>query len=323
MTLNSEITLHELAGNKMLFHANLDGRKLKDWVDDNQRLIQAVINESGVILIRGLKRMTSSQFSGILEQLFAGPLLDYTYRSTPRTHLRGNVYTASEYHSELTIVQHNESSYSNCWASRLGFYCQQPSKSGGETPIADSLKVYELIPQEIREEFERKGLRYVRNYGLVDLPWQEVFQTEDKAVVEASCIENNLDFDWTEGGLRTTQLNPAVVIHPKLNKKVWFNQAHLFHVSALPKKVRENLISVYGECNLPRNCTFGDGSYIPDDMIAEILAVYERQMIVFKWEQNDVLLLDNMRFSHGRLPFTGARKVLVGMTGKTGWTECT
>lgn len=320
--LNSMFSLQELAGNKIFFPAQLDGQKVKEWVADNKGSINDTLQEQGVIVIRGLKRMMSSQFAEMLEVLFSGPLLDYNYRSTPRTHMRGNIYTASEYHSDMLIVQHNESSYSNQWATWLGFYCQQPSKTGGQTPIADSLKIYEQIPPAIREAFERKKVRYVRNYGLVDLPWQEVFQTEDKAVVETYCRDNGLEFQWTESGLRTVQVNPAVAVHPRLQAKVWFNQAHLFHSSALPATVRNNLLAVCGEQNLPRHCTFGDGSAIPDEMIETILDIYQTQSIAFDWLQNDVMLLDNMRFSHGRLPFSGARKVLVGMAGKTDWSEC-
>ena len=37
------------------------------------------------------------------------------------------------------------------------------------------------------EEFERKGLVYVRNFSEgIDVPWQDFFHTDDKATVERS-----------------------------------------------------------------------------------------------------------------------------------------
>jgi len=32
-----------------------------------------------------------------------------------------------------------------------------------------------------------------------------------------------------------------------------------------------------------------------------------------KWKPGDILILDNMRFAHGRLPFKGARRLHVSM----------
>jgi len=46
----------------------------------------------------------------------------------------------------------------------------------------------------------------------------------------------------------------------------------------------------------------------------EIRHLYERQRIVFSWQKNDVLLLDNMLVAHGRASYCGPRKIMVGMT---------
>lgn len=315
-------SLQEIGGKQMLLNVDLQGQRSVGWLTDNAQALESLINLNGIVVVRGLSLMTSKQFGQSLAAIFDEALADYAYRSTPRTALRGQVYTASEYHSDMTILQHNESSYSNQWAMRVGFFCQQSATFGGRTPVADSRRVYFQIPFDIRAEFEAKQIRYVRNYGLIDLPWQEVFQTTQKEEVEAFCAQNGLSFEWSEQGLKTTQINPAVARHPQSGEKVWFNQAHLFHVSALPSNVRQNLSRLYAPDELPRHCYFGDGSPIPDDMLEEIRAVYERESISFDWQRNDLMLLDNMLFSHGRTPFTGERKVLVGMTRKADWHGC-
>jgi hypothetical protein len=94
---------------------------------------------------------------------------------------------------------------------------------------------------------------------------------------------------------------------------VWFNQAHLFHVSSLPTQVRESLLAIVPESRLPRNAYYGDGSRIEDSVIQEINAVYEEEACVFSWRAGDVLLLDNVLMAHGRRPFRGPRRILVGM----------
>jgi alpha-ketoglutarate-dependent taurine dioxygenase len=94
---------------------------------------------------------------------------------------------------------------------------------------------------------------------------------------------------------------------------VWFNQAHLFHISSLEPDVRESLLLSFREEDLPRNAYYGDGSRIEDDVLDEIRDVYQQEKVVFAWQEGDILMLDNMLMAHGRTPFIGQRKVLVGM----------
>lgn len=303
----------------ILLEIDTAGKKALDWASENRGQIEQRLNDHGALLIRGLNILSSKQFGGILKEMFGEELINYAYRSTPRTELRGNVYTATEYHPNETIPQHNENAYSNAWPLRIGFLCMIPSPSGGETPLADSRLVYQQIPAEIREEFERKKVMYVRNYGDIDLPWSEVFQTTDKGEVEQYCKANQLEFEWLDNnGLRTKQINQAIAVHPYTHETVWFNQAHLFHVSNLEKEARENLLSIMGEENLPRNTYFGDGSPIEEEALNSIRTAYAETQFSFPWQKNDFLLLDNMLFTHGRKPFTGDRKVLVGMARPVG-----
>lgn len=94
---------------------------------------------------------------------------------------------------------------------------------------------------------------------------------------------------------------------------VWFNQAHLFHISSLKPEVRESLLSMIHEEELPRNAFYGDGSKIESSVIEEIQEIYQQEAILFPWKEGDILMLDNMLVAHGRQPFVGKRKVVVGM----------
>ena len=78
-------------------------------------------------------------------------------------------------------------------------------------------------------------------------------------------------------------------------------------------EVRESLVSMFGESKLPRNVYFGDGTVITEEEIAEINAVYQQSETSFPWQQNDVIMLDNMLAAHGRNPYTGQRKIVVSM----------
>ena len=292
----------------------LRGMNAVAWAEAHQEEIRSLLAAEGAVLIRGLKVLGSTQFGKIVSTLFGSELLEYIYRSTPRTELRGHVYTATEYPAAETIPQHNENAYSRNWPLRLGFMCLLPSETGGETPIGDSRVVYNLLPESVREKFEEKGVKYVRNYSTLDLPWSVVFQTEDKSQVEAYCKANELTYEWLDDdALRTSQINPATAVHPQTGEKVWFNQAHLFHVSSLGKEIARTLLDSLGEENVPRNSYYGDGSPIEPEVLDVIRSTYERTKVKFPWQKNDLLLLDNMLFTHGREPYTGPRQVLVGM----------
>jgi alpha-ketoglutarate-dependent taurine dioxygenase len=289
--------------------------KLAVWLSRNLELLQTRLLESGGILFRGFDIETPQHYQSLIETV-SGSLLDYSYRSTPRTVVSGKIYTSTEYPAHQSIPLHNENAYAHDWPMKIWFFSLQCASTGGETPIADSRRVYQRISPSVRERFERKGVTYVRNYGSgLDLPWQTVFQTEDQDQVEVFCRASGIEFEWLpENRLRTRQTCQATVRHPVTGESAWFNQAHLFHVSRLAPEVREALLSIYAEEDLPRNVCHGDGSAIDSADLDLICEAYEHEKVTFPWIEGDVLLLDNMLAAHARNPFTGKRQVVVGMS---------
>jgi alpha-ketoglutarate-dependent taurine dioxygenase len=282
---------------------------------DNHALIADLLVTHGGVLFRGFRVNGVAHFERFMTEGFGRELLMYRNRSTPRTEVRDRVYTSTEYPADQHIELHNENSYTSAWAERIFFHCIKPSETGGETPIADSRKVFERIPAAVRERFERHGVMYVRNYDDLDLPWQSVFQTDDPREVEAHCEASGIQWEWLdETRLRTREVAQATLLHPVSGEPVWFNQAHLFHLSSLQPAVRDALTATVDEPNLPRNAYFGDGSTIDDADLVAVRAAYAAETVAFPWHSGDILMLDNMLVAHGRRPFTGSRKVVVGMT---------
>ncbi|OFA06704.1 TauD/TfdA family dioxygenase [Duganella sp. HH101] len=288
------------------------GEPLLDAAPRLRDAIEAQLLTVGGVLLRGFDVPSVDVFRAFAAG-FGHPLLSYEFGSTPRTEVGGGVYTATEYPAHQSIPLHNEQAYTRMWPMKAWFHCVTAARERGETPIADSRAIYRRMPAAIRERFAA-GIVYVRNYGEFDVPWQTVFNTEQKAEVEAFCRKAGIDWEWKpDGELRTTQLCQAFETHPVTGEKVWFNQAHLFHVSNLQPEVRESLEEMLGMDNLPRNTYFADGSAMPDGLLDEVRAVLDAETVSFPWQAGDVLMLDNMLVAHARAPFKGPRKVVVAM----------
>jgi alpha-ketoglutarate-dependent taurine dioxygenase len=206
-------------------------------------------------------------------------------------------------------------SYSHNWPTKIWFYCAEPARHGGRTPITDDRKVFDLIDPEIKERFLNKKIMYVRNYGEgLDLSWQEAFQTTDSAVVEEYARNSRMTCEWRDGDrLRTRAVRQVVATHPRTRETLWFNHAHMFHISNVEPATREALLSQFAEDELPRNAFYGDGTPIESSILEEIRDIYQNTSVRFAWQRGDIMLLDNFLSSHGREPFVGPRKVLVTM----------
>lgn len=285
------------------------------WLTENRSAIDEIVGTHGGVLLRELGFTSLSEFNRAV-RIFSPDLLEYVHRSTPRTRVGGKLYTATEYPADRSIPPHNENAYSDTYPSRIYFFCLVAPERGGATPVADSRAVYRRIDPDVRDRFERLGVQYVRNFTPgVDLSWQEVFQTEHRAEVEQYCSAHGIESEWRTDGpeLTTKQRCRATVRHPGTNEIVWFNQAHLFHVSALSMDEQVSIIEMFGIDNVPRNAFYGDGSPIELEALEHIREAYEQEKATFPWHRGDIMLLDNLLFAHARDPYQGARKVVVAM----------
>jgi len=286
---------------------------LADWATSNREFIETSLLKHGAILFRGFNTNTVPEFEKLTSAIC--PNLFGEYGDLPREGVSSKVYGSTPYPADKAILFHNESSHLHRWPLKIWFFCVQPAQQGGETPILDCRKAYQMLAPKLRSRFEQKQLMYVRNYieGL-DVSWQDFFRTTDKAEVENYCRQAGIDFEWLENnGLKTRKIRPAVAQHPRTRELVFFNQLQLHHVSCLDPAVRKSLVSVFGEDQLPRNVYYGDGTPIEDSVIEEIGAVYQAAQVSFPWQQGDILMLDNMLTAHGRNPYVGNRKIVVAM----------
>jgi alpha-ketoglutarate-dependent taurine dioxygenase len=289
------------------------------WYRENFEFVERKLLEHGAILFRAFDLTRPSDFQRFVRGI-TPQLMNYVDGNSPRRKLSQGIYTSTEYPPEYFISLHNELSYSHKWPTKLFFFCMIEPTQGGETPIADGRKLIKMLDQDVVAEFKRKKVKYVRNlHGGTGIgpSWQETFETKDKREVERFCSRSMISFDWKpDGGLRLIQIGPGVMAHPKTGEWIWFNQATQFHPSTHPTQIYESLEALYGgnEQDLPQHACFGDDSVIDKSVLDHIREVSLRAAIIFPWQQRDILVIDNVLMSHGRMPFSGPRRILAAMS---------
>jgi alpha-ketoglutarate-dependent taurine dioxygenase len=306
--LNAQMSL------PIVLEPEYEGVDLVTWARQNRDAIEGRLQQHGAMLFRGFDTRSLSSFEQFA-QAIAPSLMTYGERSSPRHVLSGNIYTSTDHPADQHILLHNEQSYTLNWPMKIWFFCVQPARAGGRTPIADSRRIFRRLPSSLVEKFVRKHVMYVRNYGdMLGLPWQEAFQTDNKRLVEEHCRRDSIEFEWKdENRLRTKQIRPAVRTHPRTGETIWFNHAAFFNIHSLDRAARESLRAGINDLDLPFNTFYGDGSVIEPSVIEQIYDSYRQEQVAFEWQTGDILMLDNMLAAHGREPFVAPREIAVAM----------
>lgn len=318
--------------------------RLCAWLEADPERVQRLLTEHGAILFRGFAVESPADFER-LARAIDDDLKNEYLGTSPRDALSGYVFSASELPPFYPIPQHCEMSFIKQPPRRVFFSCLvEPAAGGGETPLVDFRKVWRDLDPEVRERFERGGIRIVRNYAgpsggsRFDLwklkRWDEMFRTTDRAEVEAKSRAEGFEPIWTEGdGLRLVSTQPVFRDHPRTGERVWHNHVTTFHLSAAPgeyRRIYEKRPSLknFGLLQFARamvalqrltrspdeqsmHCTYVDGSEIPDADMERLRDVVWRHLVAFPWRRGDVVAIDNHSVAHGRLPYSGPRQIAV------------
>jgi alpha-ketoglutarate-dependent taurine dioxygenase len=304
--------------------------ELLNFVKTQNEYLKKILLKYGAVLFRGFDLKDASDFEDLIKEFNAGKFIDYIGGDSPRTKVHGSVYTSTEAPPSLKIPLHNELSFVKKYPSHIYFFCEIEPKEAGQTIIADCRKIFNAIDPKIRNNFNKKGLRYISRYFYKDSfisklskgshkSWVTVFETHDKNEVERICKENDFYFKWQKKDwIEVSQIRPATILHPKTSEHVWFNQAHLYHFNArflgFKRFVGAKIFYARRYTKL-HDIYYADGSKISKKDLYSVMDVLDKHTVSFPWKKGDALILDNVLAMHGRNPFEGKRRILTAMTG--------
>jgi alpha-ketoglutarate-dependent taurine dioxygenase len=284
------------------------------WVSQHRKSLLDQAATHGVILFRGFPIATANDFDKFIT---AFGLENFPYDESLSNAVRVNrtprVFTANEAPPNVTIYFHHEMAQTPVYPSRLFFFCEHASETGGATPVCRSDVLWERLAAakpEFARNCETKGLKYTNVMPAANdaqsgmgRSWQSTLNTTDRAGAEARLKKLNYSWEWLEdGSLRaTTPVLPAV---RKLSngRKSFFNQ-----LIAAAKGWKDSR-------NDPSKAIrFGDGTPLDQEAVALAVQLGEELAFDVPWQNGDVALVDNYVAMHGRRSFTGTRKVLASL----------
>lgn len=319
---------------------------LTDWINKNQKEWREDLKTYGAVLLRGFPVHEATDFQSIL--LATDEKLGEFYLGTsPRDQVVKHVFTASELPPHYPIMQHAEMSFLDNPPKLLFFYAEKASETGGETPLTDLREIYKEIDPKIKEKIKEHGIRYRRRY---DGPskkarfslwktkrWDEMFGTTNLDEVKKISDENRFQLDWSGlDSLTITNEQSGFRIHPEAKTTAWHNHSQTFHYQAAVSEVWKifkrqktfrslgvailltlltTIKRISGEKSHDVHVTYGNGEEITTKEMKSISNLFWRHLVAIPWQTGDILIIDNFSVSHGRLPFTGPRRILVG------WSE--
>ncbi|KAF6802995.1 taurine catabolism dioxygenase [Colletotrichum sojae] len=301
--------------------------------------LRSLLDAHGAVYFQNLGLRDADEFSQFAHAFGWTPHEDIG-NPVRRTVLAKNVATANEGPNTRPVYPHNEFGLSPHYPAYVLFYCASAPETGGETPINNSIVLYQRLKEkhpEFISALEEKGVKYqlfypnaardqvssagtsvLQAYGRTVLDQDDTetartkIETEIRRLPTARWIWENQTESNPLGDLRVWQHLPAVRDHSRSGETAFFNNVVSRFLNAIDAGTLEPPhVNKDGQYQPP--AFYGDGSLIPREYLDSAVEIIKETRALVSWKQGDVLLLDNHAVQHAREPWTGNRKLLASL----------
>ena len=258
-------------------------------------LVENFYKKYGVVLLRGFKvdvddfRLFTSQLcsSSVFNESGDRELIDASH----------NIQTVNL--GKAAFALHPELAREPWKPDACFFTCMQAPHEGGETLVCDGVELFATLPAAIKETLSGKDFRYTSVAQPDELAYW--LGTENPTVTE---LQKN----------RSGQC--PFVFFPNLETKKIMRSFKVpaFHRTMFGNELAFGSFLLFARFNKrdTQFPTYGDFTEIPQDLVNHIQSAAQGIQVPVKWEEGDLLLIDNTRFMHGRNKVidTSERKIL-------------
>ncbi len=258
--------------------------KDQDLTSLNKKKIINIFEKKGVIIFRGFKIIPNKLTS--FTDLFT---YRYANDAARRTKMFKNKNIKSVDLGNAEMALHSEASFSPSWPEILWFCCIKAPKKSGFTTLSDGVQFYRKLSTKSKKFFLGKQILY----NLVvpfkgDLDVKKYLKNRKKKELKEWILEVPGTFDtkinFKKGFVETKYMTFALSKTRNINQLAFCN----------------HLQAVFGTDPQIIECSLLNGSKIPDLIYREIRKISDETKFSIKWKKNDLCMIDNQRFMHGR-----------------------
>lgn len=286
------------------------------YVHDNDNnisdLIKDQLHKNGIVIVKNAELTQGSDIEG-WANIWGTEEISYAGGTNDREAVGNSILTTGTEPPQMNVAAHNEMSYTyyDLYPRIFMLGCVTAPNQKGETIFTNNVDFTNaFLKSAIGQKFLNHGVMYIRNYYDQNNPeaakaglfhWQGAFNTDDPEKVTDFLKSMKIDkIQWLpDGGLRFSYQRDAFEWDDIINMNLSFistgNHGYWFRNWApfcdLPDHER------------PHHLTFGDGSELSELELEEFTDLIVAHSLEHLWEDNDLVIIDNLRYMHARKPF--------------------
>jgi len=250
--------------------------------------------DTGAVVLKGL------EFDQLTFESFTKYFCQHFFRVTSRKNYRlstGDGFTTVAPPENFTLLGHSEAQYGPCMKTpNVGFLFSQvaPDKGGGETFLINGATMFNRLSPELQNRFKNENIIY--EFLWEPQRWQTQYNVETEAQLHQLFKKSKkIRYTFKNGWLHMFYATPGI-IQLKNGTNV-FSNGLLAHLPYINHPAYSDKMVFVKKTN---QIYWENGEVISTETINHLIDAHDQCKQLHVWENNDLMIFDNVRYLHGR-----------------------